>query len=114
MEAKKPQENAKRIIGRPFKPGNPGKPKGTQNHLTRTVKETVLYVFNKIQSDPKVNMEEFAKKYPRDFYAIAAKLIPSEITGEFTITKVTEIKLIKKDGSNNEGNPANEYSNQNN
>lgn len=74
------QKNAKGK-GRPFKPGNPGRPKGSTNHLTKTVKETVLAVFNDIQSDPKVNLRKFAKDYPRDFYAIAAKLIPTEITG---------------------------------
>ncbi len=65
-----------------FKPGNPGKPKGAQNHLTKTVKETVLAVFNKIQEDPKVKLEQFAVDYPRDFYAIAAKLIPTEVTAK--------------------------------
>jgi hypothetical protein len=62
-----------------FQPGNSGKPQGAINHLTKTVKETVLAVFNDIQSDPKVNLNAFAKKYPRDFYQIAARLIPTEI-----------------------------------
>lgn len=75
------QENAKRVIGRPFEPGNAGRPKGTTNHLTKTVKETVLAVFNEIQEDPDAKLLAFAKKYPRDFYQIAAKLIPTEITG---------------------------------
>lgn len=65
-----------------FKAGNPGKPKGATNHLTRTVKETVLAVFNQIQNDPKVKLEQFAKDHPRDFYAIAAKLIPTEVTAK--------------------------------
>lgn len=77
--------------GRPFKPGNTGRPTGTQNKLTRTVKETVLAVFNDLQSDSKHDLTTFAKKYPRDFYQIAAKLIPTEITGTVkTIIKVTE------------------------
>lgn len=70
-----------KVIGTPFKKGNPGKKKGTQNKITRTVKETVLAVFNQIQSDPKVKLLSFAKKYPRDFYNIAAKLIPTELSG---------------------------------
>lgn len=74
-----------------FKPGNPGKPKGAQNHLTKTVKETVLAVFNDIQADPKVNLRKFATDYPRDFYQIAARLIPTELTGTLkTVIKVTE------------------------
>ena len=73
-----------------------GKPKGTQNHLTRTVKETVLSVFNEIQSDPKVKLSQFAKDYPRDFYNIAAKLIPTEVqaTVEASVTW-SEIKTYE-------------------
>ncbi len=31
-----------------FKKGNPGKPKGAMNKLTRTVKETVLAAFDEL------------------------------------------------------------------
>lgn len=74
-------------VGKPFEKGNTGRPKGIPNKLTRTVKETVLSVFNEIQDDPKVKLSAFAKRYPRDFYAIAAKLIPTEVqaTVEATI-----------------------------
>lgn len=75
-----------------FKKGNPGKPKGAKNHITKTVKETVLAVFNDLQSDPKSNLKAFAIKHPRDFYNIASKLIPTELTGTLkTIIKVTDI-----------------------
>ena len=33
-----------------------GKVKGTPNKLTRTVKETVLAVFDDLQADPKANL----------------------------------------------------------
>lgn len=66
-----------------FEKGNPGKPKGATNHLTRTVKETVLAVFNELQGDEKNNLKAFAEKHPRDFYQIAAKLIPTEINAKF-------------------------------
>lgn len=69
-----------------------GRKKGAENRITKTVKETVLGVFNKIQQDPKVNLEEFAKKYPRDFYQIAAKLIPTEITGTLKTTLRAKIE----------------------
>jgi len=62
-----------------FKPGTGGRPPGVQNKLTRTVKEAVLEAFNKLQADETHNLDAFAKKYPRDFYNIAAKLIPTEI-----------------------------------
>jgi len=73
--------------GKPFEKGNKGKPKGTPNKLTRTVKETVLAVFNELQDDPKHNLLAFAQKYPRDFYPIAAKLIPTELKA--TVENIT-------------------------
>lgn len=79
----------------PFEKGKDktgGRQMGGQNQLTKTVKETVLEVFNKIQEDPKVNLEQFAKKYPRDFYQIAAKLIPTEITGNIKTTLRAKIE----------------------
>lgn len=79
----------------PFEKGKEksgGRQKGVQNHLTKTVKETVLEVFNKLQDDPKANLEQFAKKYPRDFYQIAARLIPTEITGTVKTTLRAKIE----------------------
>lgn len=74
-----------------FKKGEGGRPKGVQNHITKTVKETVLSVFQQLQGDEKNNLKAFAEKYPRDFYQIAAKLIPTELTGTLkTIIDVTE------------------------
>ncbi len=76
----------------PFKKGKQktgGRQSGQQNHLTKTVKESVLSVFNEIQSDPKLNLSAFARRYPREFYTIAARLIPAEmnqqVTGDITI-----------------------------
>jgi hypothetical protein len=66
-----------------FKPGNKGKPKGADMHLTkqmRTVKEVVLKAFNNLQEDPIVNIENWGKENPKDFYNIASKLIPTEIS----------------------------------
>lgn len=70
--------------GRPFKPGNSGRPAGTQNKLTKSVKETVLAVFNDLQEDKINNLMAFAKLYPRDFYQIAAKLIPTDLKAELS------------------------------
>jgi len=67
-----------------------GRPVGAVNKINKTIKESVLNVFNKIQDDPQHNLETFAKKYPREFYLIASKLIPTEMIGSTeTIIKVT-------------------------
>lgn len=79
-----------------FKGGNPGKPKGAVSHLTRTVKETVLAVFNELQADPAHDLKAFAKKNPRDFYAIAAKLIPTEVKATVETERVV-VNLIAPD-----------------
>lgn len=61
--------------------GTGGRVPGSRNHVTKTVKQTLLEVFNEIQEDPALSLKTFAAKYPRDFYNIAARLIPTEITG---------------------------------
>lgn len=68
-------------MGKLFTKGNPGKPQGAKNHISKTVKEKVLEVFNSLQDDPKASLEAWAKTKPGEFYQIAAKLIPTEITG---------------------------------
>lgn len=78
--------------GKPFEKGQGGRPKGTKNKLTKTVKEMVKATFDELQGDPKANMLAFAKKYPRDFYNIAAKLIPTEV--DSTIKGETIIKVV--------------------
>lgn len=80
--------------GKPFKAGNPGKPKGAKNKVTKTVKQTVLDVFIKLQGDPKASLEAFAKKHPKEFYQIAAKLIPTEVQGEVNSTGI--IKVVRE------------------
>jgi len=79
-----------------FKPGEGGRPKGVPNKLSRTVKQTVLDVFNILQDTPDHNLTKFAEKYPRDFYAIAAKLIPTELMGNVTTTVTHKITLNPK------------------
>ena len=69
--------------------GNPsGRPNGAQNKLTKTVKETVAEVFDELQKDPKNSLLAFAKKYPRDCYNIAARLIPHDIYASVSRRKV--------------------------
>lgn len=72
--------------------GNPnGRVEGSKNKLTKTVKETFLAVFLDIQSDPKINLAAFAKENTKEFYQLASKLIPTEVSA--TIQNKT-IKII--------------------
>lgn len=70
-----------------FKKGQGGRPKGVPNAITRTVKETVLAVFNDLQEDPRANLFSWGKDNPTEFYKIAAKLIPTEVNA--TVNEVT-------------------------
>lgn len=74
-----------------FTSGNKGRPKGAINKLNRTVKETVLKVFQDLQQDPKSNLLEWGKKNTSMFYQIAAKLIPTEISGQIETFNVPEL-----------------------
>lgn len=70
--------------------GTGGRQPGSTNHLTKTVKETVLAVFNDLQDHKTASLTAWAKKRPGDFYQIAAKLIPTEITANVKhVIKVT-------------------------
>jgi hypothetical protein len=69
-----------------FKKGeSKGRPKGAVNQLTKTVRDTVMAVFNNLQSDPIANLESWAKDQPTEFYKIASKLIPSEINASVEV-----------------------------
>ena len=82
--------------GIPFKKGNPGKPKGATTKVNRLVKDVFAQAFHELQKDPKNNLAAFAQKYPRDFYALATKLIPTEITGGNGGPLETVIKFISE------------------
>lgn len=84
-----------------FKKGEGGRPKGVQNKLTRTVKETVLAVFNDLQSDPEANLLSWAQQEPTEFYKIASKLIPTEVKGQVELSGIKQI--IIEPASKNKG-----------
>lgn len=65
--------------GKQFEKGNPGRPLGTPNKITKTIREVVLETFNKLQDNPKANLLTWAEAEPTEFYKIASKLIPMEI-----------------------------------
>ena len=67
--------------GKPFAKGNPGRPKGATNLVTRTVKELVAGAVDAAQRDPAhpANLRNFAVTHPKEFWQVASKLIPEEI-----------------------------------
>lgn len=68
-----------------------GRKKGSENEATKkmkSVKQTVLDAFNQLQEDPVHNIVEFAKEHPKDFYNIAAKLIPTELDATINVKKI--------------------------
>ena len=82
-----------------FKKGQQGlgRPPGTPNKLTTTIREAVLDAFNELQNDPQVKLVVWGKKNPTEFYQIAARLIPTEINA--TLQKRTIVVL--SEGDNN-------------
>ena len=74
-------------MGVKFQKNNPGKPKGAVNKTTKLVKEVFSDTFNYLQTDAeakqkKADLKSWAKENPTEFYKIASKLIPVQLTGE--------------------------------
>lgn len=60
--------------GTPFKKGNPGKPKGSSNKLTRDAKQAFQYAFDKIGGADQ--LAAWAKDNTGEFYKLFARMIP--------------------------------------
>lgn len=83
----------------------PGKPKGskktggrkagTPNVFSTSVRQSVLDAFHKMQQDPEANLFAWGKRKPTEFYMIASKLIPTEVTGS-----VAHVLTAKVDAGN--------------
>jgi len=65
-----------------FQTGNPGKPKGAVTKSTKLVKEVFADVFSELQNDKDAKLFEWAKKNPTEFYKLASKLIPIQLSGD--------------------------------
>jgi hypothetical protein len=66
--------------------GNPaGRPKGSQNKITRDVRQAFLEAFEALQHQPGVNLVDWAKKEPTEFYRLSGKLIPAKVETEGTL-----------------------------
>lgn len=84
-----------------FQKGNPGKPKGAVTKVNKLVKDFVADVFDTLQNDPeakekKADLLNWAKENPKDFYTIAAKLIPLQMehSGKVAMEHITGMKII--------------------
>lgn len=74
-----------------------GREKGTPNKLTKTVREAVELAFTEMNEDATqpYSLIEWGKKNPKDFYLIAAKLIPIQVgvSGEIALKQITGMKV---------------------
>jgi hypothetical protein len=80
----------------PFEKGHKkatGRPEGSVNKLTKTVKEVFSNVFNEMQEKPNVNLLEWGEKNPTEFYKIASKLIPTELDAK---VQSNVIKVVRE------------------
>jgi len=88
-------------VGRPFKPGNPGKPIGTKNKFT-TLKQSFLNVFQLMGGD--AALLEFARTHKATFYQMVTRLFPQEVahSGQINGSHALTIKVVQvKDGNGN-------------
>lgn len=104
---KNAKKTQKSIPGKPFKRGNPGRPKGTTNKFTDLKKE-FLAVFEKIEKESKKKNQakkidglfEWATKNSRNqglFYQMISKMLPSSLVGgqdEDGEFKPLEVRII--------------------
>lgn len=70
-----------------------GREKGSLNATSRSMKETVMNTLKWLQTQPRSNMRAWAKENPTQFYQIAAKLIPTEVTAAVEVTGIKQIVI---------------------
>lgn len=84
----------KRIIGRPFQPGNPGKPKGVKHKLQEDFLKDVQAAWETKGAQAIADMIE---EKPGDFVKMVASLIPKEATLNINDnSEMTDDELAKR------------------
>jgi hypothetical protein len=70
-----------------------GRPKGVPNKVTRDVRQAFLEAFEELQSVPGVNLVDWAKDQPTEFYRLSGKLIPAKVEseGSMVVTVLTGV-----------------------
>lgn len=76
------------------RPGS-GRKKGTPNKLTKAVKLVFEDAFDTMQGDKEVNLVNWGKANPTEFYKLAARLIPAEINAKVSVQE-TAVDLLKR------------------
>lgn len=78
----------KRVVGRPFAKGNPGKPKGAKAKAPTALKEAILLAAELSGRDQKGKdglvgyLQRVADEDVKAFSALLGKVLPLQITGE--------------------------------
>lgn len=90
------------VVGRPFAPGNKGKPRGAVSKTTKAIKEAVILAAEKVGSNGKGSgglvgyLANLAKTEPVAFAGLLGKVLPLQIVGsgpngEHVIARVERI-----------------------
>lgn len=70
-----------------------GRPKGSQNKVTRAIREHFEHAFSLLQEDDSANLVSWARANPTEFYRLSSKLIPTQVgvQGALTLKVVTGV-----------------------
>jgi hypothetical protein len=71
-----------------------GRPKGTPNKVTKTIREHFATAFDLLQEDDQHNLTAWAKTNPTEFYRLASKLIPTKVEADIQQPVQTIIQII--------------------
>lgn len=66
---------------------NSGRRHGSKN-VMGSVRESFEKVFNALQDDDEASLESWAKHNPGEFYKLASKLLPMQVTAEGSLSLI--------------------------
>lgn len=67
-------------MANPSPKAGPGRPKGSQNKLTREIKEAIVNAFEKVGSED--YLVRVAQEDPRTFCSLLGRALPLQVTGD--------------------------------
>ena len=86
------EEQPKRVVGRPFQVGNPGRPKGSRNKLGEAFIETLYADFTK-HGDSVI--ERVREEDPAAYMRVCASILPKELEIKRPLSDLTDDELIR-------------------